>query len=144
MSKMLRLLIEAMPCTNELIYLVWSPCAADLCSVKVSVPGPVINTLSVVFIVDYSNHISCVLNRLLAMLWLQTITTPAALGSSFSSTIWRTASSEGTAAWSVFITSPPHPRNFCWHSFFACFCRATVEKYLLEKSRLVSRHKRER
>lgn len=52
----------------------------------------------------YWKHMTTVLNRPLATRGLQRITTPVALGNSFSLTIWRAASSEGKAPCFVFLT----------------------------------------
>ena len=108
-------------------------------------------------------YVRCVLNRPLATLRPQRITTPVALGSSSSSTIWRTESSEGKASCfsessrlaarfilylSVFV-----PLSYLYHVGthteashvpLCVSCRAVIEKYLLEKCRVVSRDQRER
>jgi len=69
--------------------------------------------------IQVKTYVHYVLNRPLAMLRQQRITTRVALGSSSSSTIWRAVSSEGTSSCFTFISlslssESPRPLQHSW------------------------------
>lgn len=75
--------------------------------------------------IQVKTYVHYVLNRPLAMLRQQRITTRVALGSSSSSTIWRAVSSEGTSSCFIFISlsfgsEAPRPLQHRWFMYQYC------------------------